>query len=118
VLVLIALSLLISVAMAALGSVMAAKTGQPEAIQGVFPLLFVTMFLSSANFPRELMSVDWFRQIATYNPVSYLVEGMRSLILTGWDGEALAKGFGFAVLIAGLSFWAASRALRTRMERT
>jgi ABC-2 type transport system permease protein len=118
VLVLIALSLLISIAMAALGSVMAAKTGQPEAIQGVFPLLFVTMFLSSANFPRELMSVDWFRQIATYNPVSYLVEGMRSLILTGWDGEALAKGFGFAVLIAGLSFWAASRALRTRMART
>ena len=33
------------------------------------------------------------------NPVSYLIECVRSLIITGWDGEALALGFGFAVLI-------------------
>jgi ABC-2 type transport system permease protein len=118
VLVLIALSMLVSLAMAGLGVVMAARTGQPEAVQGVFPLLFVTVFLSSGNLPRDLMSVDWFRQIATYNPVSYLIEGMRSLIITGWDGTALAKGFGFALAIGAVSFYAASRGLRSRMERT
>jgi ABC-2 type transport system permease protein len=118
VLVMIVLSLLISMGMAGIGALMAARTGQSEAVQGLFPLLFVTLFLSSANFPRNLIPVDWFRQIATYNPVSYLVEGMRSLIIEGWNGEALALGFGFGLAIAGLGFWGASRGLRTRMERT
>jgi len=116
--VLILLSLLVGIAMAGLGTVMAARTGKSEAVQGLFPLLFVTLFLSSANIPRPLMSVDWFRAVATYNPVSYLVEGMRSLIITGWDATALAKGFGFAIAIGALAFLAASRSLRTRMERT
>ena len=116
--VLVALSMLVSMSMAGIGSLMASRTGRAEAVQGLFPLLFVTLFLSSANFPRNLMSVTWFRDIATYNPVSYLVEGMRSLIITGWDSTALLKGFGFALLIAALSFLAAARGLRTRMART
>jgi ABC-2 type transport system permease protein len=118
VLVLVALSMLISVAMAGVGALMGARTGQPEAVQGVFPLLFVLLFLSSANLPRNLISVDWFREVATYNPISYLVEGLRSLIITGWDSEALAKGFGCAVVIGVLAFVAAGRSLQTRMERT
>ena len=118
VLVLILLSMLISVAMAGVGALMGARTGQPEAVQGIFPLLFVLLFLSSSNLPRNLISVDWFREVATYNPISYLVEGLRSLIITGWDGAALLKGFGFAVIIGGLAFYAAGRSLRTRMERT
>ena len=34
------------------------------------------------------------------NPVSYLIEGVRSLIVVGWDGQALALGFGVAGAIA------------------
>ena len=52
-------------------------------------------FLSSILLPQDLIEHDWFRTVATHNPVSYLVEGLRSLIITGWDGE-LALGFGFA----------------------
>ena len=63
-------------------------------MQGVFPLFFVFLFLSSSALPRNLIEQDWFRTIATYNPVSYLFEGLRSLIIFGWDGEALALGFG------------------------
>lgn len=118
VVVLIVLSLLVSMGMAGVGALMAVRTGQAEAVQGLFPLLFVTLFLSSANFPRNLMSVTWFRDIATYNPISYLVEGMRSLIIKGWDATALAKGFGFALLIGALAFFAAARGLQTRMART
>ena len=33
-----------------------------------------------------LIEQDWFRTIATYNPVSYLFEGLRSPIIFGWDG--------------------------------
>jgi ABC-2 type transport system permease protein len=74
--------------------------------------------MSSINLPRNLIEQDWFRTIATYNPVSYLVEGVRSLIITGWDGEALALGFGLAAAIAVIAFTLAAGALRTRLIRT
>jgi ABC-2 type transport system permease protein len=70
------------------------------------------------SLPRNLMEQEWFRTIATWNPVSYLVEGLRSLIISGWDAEALALGFGFALAIAALGVTGASRALRTRLVRT
>jgi ABC-2 type transport system permease protein len=56
--------------------------------------------------------------VATYNPVSYMLEGIRSLVITGWDGEAIALGFACAGGVAILALAAASSALRTRMVRT
>jgi ABC-2 type transport system permease protein len=114
----ILLGVLIALAFAALGAYIGLRTGTGEAVQGVFPLLFVFLFLSSVNLPRNLIEQDWFRTIATYNPVSYLVEGVRSLIITGWDGEALALGFGLAAVIATIAVSLAARALRTRLIRT
>ena len=60
-----------------------------EAVQGAFPLLFVFLFLSSSSLPRDLIEHDWFRIVATWNPVSYLFEGVRSLIIFGWQGKEL-----------------------------
>ena len=54
------------------------------------------LFLSSSSLPRNVIEQDWFRTIATYNPISYLFEGLRSLIIFGWQGKELALGFGFA----------------------
>ena len=68
--------------------------------------------------PRPLIEQDWFRTIATYNPVSYLLEGVRSFVITGWDGEALALGFGIAAAIAAIAVTASSFALRNRLVRT
>ncbi len=70
------------------------------------------------NTPRNLIGVDWFRVVATVNPVSYLIECVRSLIITGWNGEALLLGFGFAVLIGVVSIALASFALPERLART
>ena len=76
------------------------------------------MFLSSSSLPRDLIKAAWFRDIATYNPVSYLLEAIRSLLIKGWDGHALVLGFGFAAAIAVVGLFASSRALRSRMART
>jgi ABC-2 type transport system permease protein len=114
----VALALLIALGFAAIGAYIGLRSGSGEAVQGVFPLLFVFLFLSSANLPRDLIEQDWFRTIATYNPVSYLVEGVRSLIITGWDGEALALGFGIAAAIAAAAITLSASALRTRLVRT
>jgi ABC-2 type transport system permease protein len=116
--VLLLLSVLITLGFGTIGALAALRTGSGEAVQGLFPLLFVLLFLSSNALPRDLIQTDWFRTIATYNPVSYLLEAIRSLVITGWDGEALALGFGCAIVIAAAGIWLSARALETRMLRT
>jgi ABC-2 type transport system permease protein len=108
----------IAVAFAGIGATLGARTGSPEAVQGAFPLMFAIFFLSSMSMPRDLIAVDWFRTVATWNPASYLIEGLRSLVITGWDGTALWRGVAVGVGVLALSFWAASSALATRMART
>jgi ABC-2 type transport system permease protein len=115
--VLLALSLAIVLAFGAIGASAAIRSGSAEAVQGFFPLIFVLLFLSSTNLPRDLMDVDWFQTIATYNPISYLVEGLRSLLVDGWDAEALALAFGFTFLTAVVGIAGANRALRERLAR-
>ena len=115
---LLALALLISLAFAGLGAFVGLRSGSGEAVQGFFPLFFVLLFLSSMSLPRPLIEQDWFRFIATYNPVSYMIEGVRSFIIVGWDGEALALGFGITIIGAVAAIAAASSALRTRLVRT
>ena len=118
VLVLLALSVTITLGFGTIGALAALRTGSGEAVQGLFPLMFVALFLSSNALPRDLIEQDWFRTIATYNPVSYLLEAIRSLLITGWDGEALALGFACAGTIAVVGVSASAMALRTRLVRT
>ena len=116
--VLVVYGAIVSLSFGALGAWLAFRTGSGETIQALFPVLFVFLFISSMNTPRDLIGVDWFRIAATLNPVSYMIEAVRSLIITGWDWQALALGFGFVILIGLGSLFLASRALRTRMTRT
>ena len=117
-LVLLVLAMLIALAFASLGAFIGLRTGSGEAVQGVFPLFFVFLFLSSSSLPRNLIEHEWFRTIATYNPVSYLFEGLRSLIIFGWQGKALGLGFLFAGSIALIGVTGSSTALRNRLART
>jgi ABC-2 type transport system permease protein len=118
VLVLLALSVLISMAFGAIGLFLGLRTGSGEAVQGMFPILFIVLFFSSMALPRDLISNDWFRAIADWNPVSYMLEGIRSLFVDGWDTEALALGFGLAAAVLVIGIVAANAALKTRMVRT
>ena len=117
-LVLLVLSIVISFAFASLGGLLALRLGSGEAVQGIFPLLFVTLFLSSSSLPRNLIKTTWFREVATYNPVSYLLEGLRSLVIFGWDGQALALAFGFALAILVISLALSQAAMKSRLTRT
>ena len=118
VVVILVLATLIAAGFGMLGAFMALRTGSGEAIQALFPVLFIFLFMSSMNAPRNLMEIEWFRTIATINPVSYLIEAVRSLIITGWNLEALALGFSVAIALIVVSTVVASHALRVRMART
>ena len=118
VMVILLLSLTISLAFGCIGAFVALRSGSGEAVQGVFPLFFAALFLSSMALPRDLIEIEWFRTVADWNPVSYMLEGIRSLVIDGWDAEALALGFGCAAGVAVIALAAAGSALRTRMVRT
>jgi len=118
VLVILVLGALTAVAFGALGCAAALKTGSGEAVQGLFPLFFVFIFLSSSNLPRNLLRTGWFHTIATWNPISYLIEAFRSLYIVGWDGPALARGFAVAIGFTVIALFAVAGAMRSRLQRT
>lgn len=116
--VLVVLFLCAAAGFGSLGIMVGLNTGSGQAVQGIAPMMLVLLFLSSFAMPRNLIETNWFRWIATVNPLSYLVEGMRSLLITGWDLEALALGFTVAVALVVLTLAASANALRGRLART
>jgi ABC-2 type transport system permease protein len=116
--VLVVLSVITCTGFGALGVLAAMRLGDGEAVQGLFPVLFVLLFLSSMSLPRDLIASDWFRTVATWNPVSYLVEGLRSLVITGWDPEALALAFTVSLVVLVLGIGGAATSMKSRMVRT
>jgi len=117
-LVIIALGSLAATAFGALGCVAALRTGSGEVVQGLFPLFFVFIFLSSGSLPRPLLRTGWFHTVATWNPISYLIEGFRSLFVVGWDGTSLWRGFAVAAGLMLVGLLGVAWALGGRLQRT
>ena len=117
-LVIFVLAVLIVLAFGSFGALAALRTGSTESVHSLFPVFFVFLFISSMNLPRNLIETDWFRVAATLNPVSYLIEAIRSLVIEGWDGQALALGFGICIALAIVGLTLSSLSLRGRLART
>jgi len=115
---LIALAASITLAFGCVGIYAALRMGSSEAVQGLFPLFFMFLFLSSMSLPRDLIQADWFRTIATWNPVSYLIEGIRSLFVVGIDPHALGVAFAVAGSITVIFLTASALTVRSRLART
>ncbi|HCB34644.1 MAG TPA: ABC transporter [Acidimicrobiaceae bacterium] len=108
------LSVLWSLAFTGFPYTVALRTGNPAAVNSAFLIFFPFAFLTPAFLPRELMR-GWLPTVAAWNPVTYLLEGMRSLLSPGWDGAALGKA-ALAIIGLGLvTFTAAFRSLSRRV---
>jgi len=94
----------------------ALKTGNPAAVNTSFILFFPFAFLTTSFLPQRALT-GWLSTVADYNPVTYLLAGMRSLVLTGWDGSSLARGLAAIVGIGLVSMTLALLALRGRVKR-
>jgi len=114
----VALSISITVAFGSIGLFAALRTGSGEAVQSLFPVFFVFLFISAMSLPLELLQTQWFHDIAAANPVTYLLEAFRSLLFEGWDAGALALGFGIAAAVLIVGMFAAGSAMKTRLVRT
>jgi ABC-2 type transport system permease protein len=118
VLMILLLGAITTLAFGAFGCVAALRTGSGEGVQGLFPLFFVFIFVSSSNLPRELLKTGWFHTVATWNPISYLIEAFRSLYIFGWDQTALWRGFAVAIGLSVIALLGVAATLRGRLERT
>lgn len=99
----------------AIGVMIALRARNASTVQGVFPLVFVVLFVSSAFFPADLLSPPA-DVVAAYNPLSYIAEGIRQPIAFGNALapllEGLAAAGGIAVVATGLSVLALRGRLR------
>jgi ABC-2 type transport system permease protein len=94
----------------------ALKTGNPAAVNSSFILFFPFAFLTTSFAPKQALT-GWLAAIATYNPVTYLLAGLRSLVIDGWDGTALLKAMAAVVGVGTVSIGLALAALRGRVRR-
>ena len=105
---------LIAIAISGFMAAAALKTGSSEAVQGLFPLVFIMLFFSSAFFPRQTMS-GVYKHIADFNPISHLIEGVRDLCIDGLSSGAIARAILVPIAIMIVSFTVALRALAQRI---
>lgn len=114
-LVTIALGVLAGVAFGALGITLALRARSASTLQGIFPLIFVVLFLSSAFFPRNLLEspID---SVASYNPLSYIANGLRTPIIGAVEARPVLEGLASAAGIAVVAVGLAVLALRGRLR--
>ena len=104
-----------AIAFGGLGAAVALRTGRASVVQGLFPLVFVILFLSSAFFPANLM-LEPAATVARYNPLSFIVEGIREPVISSLSLEAFAKALASIALVGAISIGLSARALRRRLQ--
>jgi ABC-2 type transport system permease protein len=115
VLVILVIGMVAGVGFGAIGQAIALRARNASTVQGIFPLVLVILFVSSAFFPRALLSPPS-DTIARYNPLSYLADGLRDPIIStvSWTPvlEGLAAAAGITVAAMALSVLALRGRLR------
>jgi ABC-2 type transport system permease protein len=115
VLVVVLIGVVAGTGFAALGVVLALRARNASTVQGIFPLVFVVLFVSSAFFPEDLLEApaDW---IAPYNPLSFIANGMREPIIAGVRAAPVLEGLACAVALAAGAVGLAVVSLRGRLR--
>jgi ABC-2 type transport system permease protein len=116
VLVFVGLASLWSLAFAGFGYAIALKTGNPAAVNSSFLLFFPFLFLTSSYVPRDQLS-GWLDTVAGLNPVTYLLDGMRTLVLgDGWAWGELGQAVLAIAVVGAVSMSLCFAALRGRVR--
>lgn len=106
-----------SLAFAGFGYAIALKTGNPAAVNSMFLLFFPFLFLTSSYVPRSQLS-GWLNAVAGFNPVTYLLDGLRSLVLgQSWQWGQLGQAVAAIAVVGLVSMMLCFAALRGRVKR-
>jgi ABC-2 type transport system permease protein len=98
------------------GYAIALKTGNPTIVNMSWLIFFPFTFLTTLFLPKEALT-GWMATVATYNPVTYLLEGLRSIVSEGWQWGDIGKASMAIGGVAFVSIGLALLALRGRVQR-
>jgi ABC-2 type transport system permease protein len=114
-LVMVLLTALAAAAFGGLSAAIALYSGQASVVQGLFPLVFVILFLSTAFFPDDLL-LQPAKAVADYNPVSFIVDGIREPVISSLTLASFAEAVGAIALVGAISIALSALALRRRLR--
>jgi ABC-2 type transport system permease protein len=110
--VLVILSALFGVAYAGFGVLVALRTRNVQATNTSFILFFPLLFLTPNFVPFDRLT-PLMEALARANPVSYVIEGLRSLVIEGWVLDKLALCVLVIVVMGGVLTGLSLRAIAT-----
>jgi ABC-2 type transport system permease protein len=113
--VLIVLSSFWGLAYSAVGFAIALKTGNSQATQSIWVLTMPLMFLTTAFAPKEALT-GWLRTAATFNPMTYVLDGMRALAMEGWNWSDIGVAMLATGIFGAITISLALLALKTRIK--
>jgi ABC-2 type transport system permease protein len=116
VVVFVLLAALWSLAFAGFSYAIALKTGNPAAVNSAFLLFFPFLFLTSSYVPRSQLT-GWLSAVAAWNPVTYVLGGLRSLTMQGWQWTELGQALAAIAVVAVVSMALCFGALRGRLKQ-
>jgi ABC-2 type transport system permease protein len=109
-LVLVVLAAMWGVAYAGIGILIALKTRNVQATSASFLIFFPLLFLTPNFVPFDRLT-GLMEALARANPVSYVIEGLRSLVLNGWVLDKLAICLGVILATGAILTWLSLRAI-------
>lgn len=113
---LVVFAMVLALVIGGFAAMLALRTGSAEAVQNVFPVTFIGLFISSAFFPTEAMT-GVYRSLAERNPITWMIDGMRVQVIEGFDAGEVVRSVVIAAALAALAIFGANRALRSRLRR-
>jgi ABC-2 type transport system permease protein len=114
-LLMIAIVTLSAIAFGGIGAAIALRSGKASVVQGLFPLVFVILFLSTAFFPQQLL-LEPAASIAEWNPLSFIINGARDPMGSSFSAESLAEGVAALAVVALIGLGLSALALRSRLR--
>jgi ABC-2 type transport system permease protein len=111
-LLIVLLSALFGVAYAGFGILIALRTRNVQATNTSFLLFFPLLFLTPNFVPFDRLS-PLMETLARINPVSYVIVGLRSLVIDGWDADKIGGCVLVIVLLGAVLTGLSLRAIAT-----
>src|SRR5690349_18350551 len=93
-----AMLILFAMAWSCISMIAALRTQNARLVQSLFVIVFPFLYLTTSQAPKSAMPPT-FATIATYNPVTYIIEGTRALVLSQWGDPAIWQGFLTATIL-------------------
>ncbi len=93
-----AMLILFAMAWSCVSMTSALRTQNARLVQSMFVFVFPFLYLTTSQAPLNLLPPT-FRFLATYNPITYIIEGVRALVLSDWSNNAIWQGFLVAAIL-------------------